>query len=325
MLDWCRKTLSRYKKGLVTSGVVTSSVVAMGYACKRKLASWQQEHMELLLRNSHLEQHYLQHYHNMATTLNGYFEKLNQRISTLCDTEQTLRNLKDGSVSKVDGWELLRRQVLTKLLLSLYSSTLLCLFLSVQLTVVKAKILQSMSSGGDSVSVNATTKSYLSKITLLLEHSVPEILNICEGEVDRVFREFKLDSLVNFGDLRVLLDNVSVRQEMDLLNLCRVDLGNDIMDSQLKEVILVTLDVLESQDYSNTYHSCVAHAQDFYCKQLSKIVQQDSVILAKLLSPLNKIPVRILSTEKEEFISHILDCGVLKVLCCNLYEGLTAT
>ena len=71
MLDWCRKTLNRYKKGLVTSGVVTSSVVAMGYACKRKLASWQQEHMELLLRNSHLEQHYLQHYHNMATTLNG--------------------------------------------------------------------------------------------------------------------------------------------------------------------------------------------------------------------------------------------------------------
>ena len=106
-----------------------------------------------------------------------------------------------------------------------------------------------MSSGGDSVSVNATTKSYLSKITLLLEHSVPEILSICEGEVDRVFKEFKLDSLVNFGDLRVLLDNVSVRQEMDLLNLCRVDLGNDIMDSQLKEVILVTLDVLESQDY----------------------------------------------------------------------------
>ena len=106
-----------------------------------------------------------------------------------------------------------------------------------------------MSNGDDSVSVNATTKSYLSKVTLLLEHSVPEMLKICEGEVDRVFRDFKLDSLVNFGDLRVLLDNVSVRQDMNLVSLCRVDLGDDIMDTQLKEVILVTLDVLESQDY----------------------------------------------------------------------------
>ena len=185
----------------------------------------------------------------LVTSHFRYFEKLNQRISALCDTDKTLRNLKDSSVSKVEGWELLRKQVLTKLLLSLYSSTLLCLFLSVQLTVVKAKILQSMSNGDDSVSVNATTKSYLSKVTLLLEHSVPEILKICEGEVDRVFRDFKLDSLVNFGDLRVLLDNVSVRQDMNLVSLCRVDLGDDIMDDQLKEDILVTLDVLESQDY----------------------------------------------------------------------------
>ena len=161
----------------------------------------------------------------------------------------TLRNLKDGSVSKVEGWEVLRKQVLTKLLLSLYSSTLLCVFLSVQLTVVKAKILQSISDGSDSAAVNITTKSYLSKIALLLEHSVPEILKICEGEVERVFSDFGLDSSVNFGDVRVLLDNVSVRQQMDLVRLCRVDLGEDIMDIQLKEVILVTLDVLESQDY----------------------------------------------------------------------------
>ena len=178
-----------------------------------------------------------------------YFGKLLQKISDLCETDTTLRNLKDGTVSKVKGWTLLRRQVLTKLLLSLYSSTLLCLFLSVQLTVVKARILQSMSSGCDSAAVNATTKSYLSKITLLLEHSVPEILRICEEEVERVFSGFGLDSTVNFGDLRVLLDNVCVRQQMNLVRLCRVDLGDDIMDSQLKEVILVTLDILESQDY----------------------------------------------------------------------------
>ena len=67
--------------------------------------------------------------------------------------------------------------------------------------------------------------------------------------MERVFSEFGLDSTVNFGDLRVLLDNVSVRQQMNLLSLCRVDLGDDIMDAQLKEVILVTLDIFESQDY----------------------------------------------------------------------------
>jgi hypothetical protein len=149
----------------------------------------------------------------------------------------------------VAGWKLLRTQVLTKLLLSLYSSTLITVFLSVQLTVVKAKILQSMSSGSDSAAVNATTKSYLSKISLVLEHSVPEILRICESEVERVFSEFELDSAVNFGDVRVLLDNVRVRQEMKLVRLCRMDLGEDIRDEQLKEVILVTMDILESQDY----------------------------------------------------------------------------
>ena len=67
--------------------------------------------------------------------------------------------------------------------------------------------------------------------------------------MERVFNGFGLDSTVNFGDLRVLLDNVCVRQQMNLVRLCRVDLGDDIMDSQLKEVILVTLDILESQDY----------------------------------------------------------------------------
>ena len=77
--------------------------------------------------------------------------------------------------------------------------------------------------------------------------------------------------------------------------------------------------------FSNTFHTCVSHAQDYYCKQISKVVQHDPVILAKLLSPLNKIPTKILSTEKEEYISHILDCGVLKVFCCNLYQGLTVT
>ena len=77
--------------------------------------------------------------------------------------------------------------------------------------------------------------------------------------------------------------------------------------------------------FSNTYHTCVSHAQEYYCKEISAVVQQDSVLLAKLLSPLNKIPTRILSSEKEEYISHMLDCGTLKVLCCNLYHGLTAT
>ena len=71
MLDWCKKTLGRYKRGLVTGGAVTTGIVAMGYACKQKLLSWQQEHMELLLRNSHTEQHYLQHYQNMNSTLIG--------------------------------------------------------------------------------------------------------------------------------------------------------------------------------------------------------------------------------------------------------------
>ena len=62
-------------------------------------------------------------------------------------------------------------------------------------------------------------------------------------------------------DLRTLLEEVAVRQRMNLVSLCRMDLRDDIRDSQLKEVILVSLDICESQDFRLT---AVTHC--FLCK-----------------------------------------------------------
>jgi len=124
----------------------------------------------------------------MFPNFSRYLEALHQKISTCCDTEHTIRRLKEGTIPKLEGWELLKKQTFTKLLLTLYSSSLLTLFVSVQLTIVSANIFQSMSSRGDdnpgtSGHHDNTTKVYLAKISHLLDYAIPEIHRVCESEV----------------------------------------------------------------------------------------------------------------------------------------------
>ena len=181
-----------------------------------------------------------------------YFVKLKDKLNLLCDTETTLQQLKEGKVDKLSGWTHLRKQVLSKLLLAHYSSTLLCVFLSVQLTIVKATIVRTVVSGQDVISgqedVNRTTKTYLSKVNQLLDHAVPDLLGLCEDEIERVFSEFTLDSKVRYQDLAEMVGCVNVTDTLDFVSLCNLDVS-DLEDELLRDLDLVTMDVLESQDF----------------------------------------------------------------------------
>ena len=177
-----------------------------------------------------------------------YFVKLKEELSSHCDTESTLQHLKEGTVDKVSGWEQLKRQVLTKVLVTLYSSTLLATFLSVQLTVVKATIVRTTSQHqgeeGDSFNTR-TTKTYLSGVHQLLD--VSEMLGVCEREVDRVFCDVGLDIRVRYEEVVDLISSISVMKHLDFVGLSR--LCEEGMDEGLKQLVIVTMDILESQDF----------------------------------------------------------------------------
>ena len=68
-------------------------------------------------------------------------------------------------------------------------------------------------------------------------------------QVERILSDTSLDSKLGYGDLLVLLDAMSVGQQLNLRTLCRIDLGLELRDPALKDIVLQTLDVVDSQDF----------------------------------------------------------------------------
>ena len=303
---------------MVTTSVTATSIAALGYHCKKRFLDWQQDQLNELLRRSCIEEHEMQQHQNMVQTLTRYFGTLNKKIACLCDTDQTVQGIRDGNMSKVEGWEKLKTQVMTKLLLTIHSSCILTMLVSVQLSAASAVLFKSSENNTE----NKTTERYFCKIKHFLDQGMFNLWTDFEDCVGSHSKVLSLENKVTQHDMLEFIEKCNADIKHCVSDLIKMQLEDDVelKDKSLKLLILVTLDILESKEFQFTLANLISEATLNFGQELDELMKAEHIPLPKLIPQINTLCS--LSLNRTDYLNILMKSRQVKCLSRSIYEAL---
>jgi len=302
-----------------------SAVVGAGYVCKYKLAQYQTQQLDQYLYRGQLENHGLRHTQACLSSLQEYYVTLLPHINTVCDTDQLISDIKDGAVAKKIGWDDLKSLSVTKIFTTLYSSSLLTLLVSVQLSVVSSALCKDC----DLEKSHITHSQYLILIRDVIESVGVRMREVCEDCVTEVLRDVSLTQSVDYFTANEILASINdlildKMVDLKLHTLCAIPTESD--DTDINLLLSQTEDIITSPDFGYVFTQLIQHNMLFIRDMLyHNLRDRDSIVVAKLIPILTKFSSRLLEESKVEYLEHGLGFKLLKQFQSNVYEGLTSS
>ena len=324
MFNWITSSIGRHKKVLGVGALSVTAVIGAGMVCKHKLAQYQTHQLDQYLYRGQLENHALRHTQTCLASLQEYFVSLLPHINTVCDTDQLICDIKDRAISKKTGWDSLKSLSVTKIFTTLYSSTMLTMLVSVQLSVVSAALCKPC----DPEKSQVTHSKYLYLITEVIERISVRMREICEDCVKEELMDVGLTQSMDYFTANEILASVNDLVldkivDVKLNSLCGIPTGDD--DADVNILLAQTEDIITSSDFSYVFTELIQRNMLFIREMLyHNLSDRDSIVVAKLIPILTKFSGRLLDESKVEYLEHGLGFKLLKQFQSNVYEGLTS-
>lgn len=164
-------------KFLVTGVFVTSAYLASRYA-QYKIREWQERETKDFLQKTRKSQHFQSTERTCNQTIMSLSLTLNDTLAKIINTEDIVIELRSNPPNRIDLWDSLKIQVISRVSTLVYANTLLAIVLRIQLNLVGGYLFK------DTNAINSELQQkYLSLCHILLETGLKRISGIVTEKV----------------------------------------------------------------------------------------------------------------------------------------------
>ncbi|XP_046844195.1 peroxisomal biogenesis factor 3-like [Xenia sp. Carnegie-2017] len=298
----------RHRRKILYTGIVLGGGFVLGKIAQWKLNNWYETQQVELLAQSKKQLHFDGNQKTCAITLYSLLPNLRDAIFELADSQSITEKLKTKPVDKLVLWEELKILSFTRTIASVYASSLLALFLRVQLNLLGGYMFVDVEAtstvlngvGGTSVGAEVARmsdpiqKKYLGIVRYFLDTGVKELVDVIKQVVEEVLGNVSLKQKLSYHDVQRMLGQI--RQCLKLTSHQPVENGNNTIvkissividqentlmdkDSFFQQLVNETSDILDSEDFGIVYNACLDVGFSFIMKRLLSsfiIDQQDT-------------------------------------------------
>ena len=196
MFSSLRGFFERHRRKVLITGAILGGAYALGKLAQLKLGEWQEaQHVEFLAQ-SKKQLHFDGNQKTCNTTFFSLLPSLQDVLFELVDSEAITEKLKNKPSNKLMLWEQLKILSFTRTVTAVYASSLLAVFLRVQLNLLGGYMYLDIDGVPDPGSAStswenedvylsdSTQKKYLGIVRYFLETGVKDLVDVVQHAVE---------------------------------------------------------------------------------------------------------------------------------------------
>lgn len=350
--------VKRHKKKFIFTAVVLFGGRYFYSYVWKKLKEFQDQEAADCLEHARRQHHFDNNQRTCNMTVLSMLPTLRERLVSLLNTEEITELLKSNPTDKVQLWEDLKLLSFTRVIAVVYTCTLMCMMLRVQLNIIGGYMFVDNMKQHKGISSNTAVpvtptpvqEKYLSLIRDFFEKGVESLVTKVRDAVYKETTSLSLKEKLSLQNLEAIIKHVRERienghevsiKEIPTMPLCENLItwktsGQDDLpgDELYLKLLQETEDILESNDFHTVFSTAldrgfaklVDYLAEFYQplqKNGNSLVQlrEVSIPLAKLIPCLSGLLYKLGSDAPNPLVQELLLLNETKTLAANIYEA----
>lgn len=306
MFSSLRGFFERHRRKIVITGALLGGAYALGKLAHWKLSDWYETQQVEFLAQSKKQLHFDGNQKTCNTTFYSLLPGLQDAIFELVDSEAITEKLKNKPSDKLLLWEQLKILSFTRTVTAIYASSLLAVFLRVQLNLLGGYMYLDVEGVADeSTSAtpeesrrvymsDPTQKKYLGIVRYFLEAGVKDLVGVVQNVVEGVLGSVSLKQKLSYHDIKRMLGQIrqclkfsSPEQSIEVSTTSQLKISSIVLpkdslsetDVIFSQLLNETADILESEDFQVVFNACLDVGFMFVMKQIKSsfiVDQQDT-------------------------------------------------
>lgn len=356
MLGRVWEFIKRHKKKFVFAGVV---IIGSGYVyryMRRKLKDFQDKEAAECLKDARRQHHFDSNQRTCNMTVLSLLPTLREKLLEILNTEVLTEQLKSSPANKLQLWEDLKVISFTRVICLVYSCTMMCMMLRVQLNIIGGFMYidnivkkNGLSKGPLHITPTDVQENYLSLIRGFFDKGLPDLVTKVQEAVLKETGSLTLKERLSLGNVESVLKHIRERvenggecslKEISTLPLSQYLLNPDqIAESSNPEdlyakLLLETHDILESSDFHQVFGLCLNRGfsklidcvadnyKQFQRKECpTSNLHEVAIPLAKLIPYVSGLFKKLSCDAPNPLVQELLLIEQTKTLARNIYEA----
>lgn len=357
MLSGIWSFVKRHRRKFLFAGVLIGGAVVLGRYAQRKLLEYQDREAAEYLANFRRQHHFESNQRNCNTTVLSLLPRLRELLCRLLNSEELTSQLRARPSNKLELWEQLKILSFTRTITAVYSSTMLAVYLRVQLNILGGYMYQDTVNGCNGMMTAQTTadvqKQYLAGVQYLFDQGTAKLIETVEAVVRDVLGAASLKDSMTSADVDDLLHEVRRRIET------RCDSGSatrraglyrfmlpdsdtaaqgdccTVEEQITRRLTMETYDVVHSRDFETVLTACLDDGFRWLTNQIVEYFKPHAsngmtpatttMPLAKVIPIVNGLIYAILADAPNPFVQELLLKDTVKDFAANVYDAFCKT
>lgn len=265
MFGSIRNFLRRHSRKLAIGGAIVGTYFGLLKYSKYKIIEWHKQEVQQRMLNSKRKQHYECTEKSCAQAILNLGRCVKNSVLKLIRCQEIVDQLKAGNCDKIACWNELKVNSICKSVLIIYADIMLVLIMRLQMNIISASMFDTSSKPDEERELKRIQEIYLNLTNYFMDGGIQQLSLFVKRKVEEVLRsislkdEFNLKELeqIYLGIMSSILDDKSgdpvknFRQYVFPQNL------NIENNAKLEDILNITLDLLESQEFQTLMQSNV--------------------------------------------------------------------
>lgn len=358
MLYSILRFIKRHKKKLFFTAVILVGGRYVYYYVSKRLKEFQDKEAADCLEHARRQHHFDTNQRTCNMTVLSMLPTLRERLIAELNTEAITEKLKTHPAEKVQLWEDLKILSFTRVIVVVYSCTMMCMLIRVQLNIIGGymyveNIQQHKGHNANEpmhVKPTAVQERYLGLIRAFFDKGVRDLVLKVKEAVTKETQSLSLKEKVTLPNLESITKHIRERLENGRESSCVPTMplctyltcwkqpGQDDAhrDESYSKLLQETEDIIESQDFHKVlstgldrgFAKLMDYLAEYYqpmqkSEKVAALVQLNDVAvpLAKLIPFLSGLLFKLGSDAPNPLVQELLLLNETKMLAANIYEA----
>lgn len=360
MLGRVWKFIKRHKKKLVFAGVVVIGGRYLYQYMKKRLKDFQDREAAECLKDARRQHHFDSNQRTCNMTVLSMLPTLREKLLELLNTEALTEQLKSNPANKLQLWEEIKVMSIARVVVLVYSCTMMCMMLRVQLNIIGGYMYienivkkNGLSKGPVHVTPTDVQEKYLSLIREFFDKGLPKLVTRVQEAVVKETGSLPLKEKLCIGNMEAILKHIRERienggestlRELKTLPLCQYLLNPEEIDQSSNpedlypRLLQETHDILICSDFHHVFELCLnrgfAKLMDHTAENYKHFQRTESptsnlhevaIPLARLIPFISGLFKKLSCDAPNPLVQELLLIEQTKMLAANIYEAFSQT
>ncbi|XP_057328279.1 peroxisomal biogenesis factor 3 [Microplitis mediator] len=265
MFGSIKNFIRRHSRKFAVCGLIASSYIIISRYSHRKIIEWHKQEVQKRVLNSKRKQHYECTEKSCVQAIYNLGRCIKNSVLKYISSQEIIDKLKDGNCDKIACWNELKVNSICKSVIIIYADIMVVLIMQIQLNLISALMFVDSNKMEDERELRRIQENYLNLSNYFIDGGIKQLSLFIKQKVEQVLKSISLKDKFNLKELEQIylgiMSSILADKNGDPVKNFRQYVFpptiNTENNNRYKEIINVTLDLLDGQEFHSLMQSNV--------------------------------------------------------------------